>query len=78
VPNLIAELWRSRCTTGDLEQGSNSPCDAALYERSLGAQRAPAMFTPGDNDWTHCDRPSNGGDNSLDRLDYERQVRENR
>ena len=28
--------------------------------------RAPAMFTPGDNDWTDCDR--NAGTNSLERL----------
>ena len=34
--------------------------------------RAPAIFTPGDNDWTDCDRPSNGGFNSLERLDHER------
>jgi hypothetical protein len=32
------------------------------------------MFTPGDNDWTDCDRPANGGFNSLERLDHERQV----
>ena len=32
------------------------------------------MFTPGDNDWTDCDRPSNGGFNSLERLDHERSV----
>ena len=32
------------------------------------------MFTPGDNDWTDCDRPSNGGFSSLERLDYERKV----
>jgi hypothetical protein len=32
------------------------------------------MLTPGDNDWTDCDRPSNGGFNSLERLDHERQV----
>ena len=32
------------------------------------------MFTPGDNDWTDCDRPSNGGFNSLERLDHERQL----
>ena len=36
--------------------------------------KAPAAFTPGDNDWTDCDRPSNGGFNSLERLDHERQV----
>jgi hypothetical protein len=32
----------------------------------------PAIFTPGDNDWTDCDRTSNGGFNSLNRLQYER------
>lgn len=32
------------------------------------------MFTPGDNDWTDCDRPSNGGFSSLERLEHERQV----
>ena len=32
------------------------------------------MFTPGDNDWTDCDRPSNGGFNSLERLDRERAI----
>ena len=28
----------------------------------------------GDNDWTDCDRPANGGFSSLERLDYERAV----
>jgi hypothetical protein len=32
------------------------------------------MITPGDNDWTDCDRPSNGGFNSIERLDHERKV----
>ncbi|WP_228014413.1 hypothetical protein [Fortiea sp. LEGE XX443] len=62
---------------GDLKAGSNSLCDNALYTRSLGyfnALEAPAIFTPGDNDWTDCDRPSNGGFNSRERLDYERLV----
>jgi hypothetical protein len=62
---------------GDLKAGSNSPCDDALYIRSLGylnSLRAPAMFTPGDNDWTDCDRANNGGFNSLERLDHERQL----
>jgi hypothetical protein len=30
------------------------------------------MFTPGDNDWTDCDRPANGGFSSLERLSHER------
>jgi hypothetical protein len=62
---------------GDLKAGSNSLCDNALYAKALGyfsTLEAPAAFTPGDNDWTDCDRPSNGGFNSLERLDYERQV----
>ena len=81
IPNLIADMNAQRLAftvhDGDLKQGSNSLCDEALYKRSLGyfnSLEAPAMFTPGDNDWTDCDRPSNGGYNSLERLDYERSV----
>ena len=50
-----------------------TPCT----RKALGffnALRAPAILTPGDNDWTDCDRPSNGGFNSRERLDHERQV----
>jgi hypothetical protein len=81
VPNLIADMNKQELAftihDGDLKAGSNSPCDANLYAQALGyfnALKAPAAFTPGDNDWTDCDRPSNGGFPSLDRLDYERQV----
>jgi hypothetical protein len=52
-------------------------CSDALYEQALGffnSLRAPAILTPGDNDWTDCDRPSNGGFSSRERLDHERQV----
>ncbi|WP_242072067.1 hypothetical protein [Nostoc sp. FACHB-110] len=62
---------------GDLKAGSNSLCDNALYAKAksyFDALEAPAAFTPGDNDWTDCDRASNGGFNSLERLDYERQI----
>lgn len=81
VPNLIADMNAQRLKftvhDGDLKQGSGSLCDDNLYYQALGffdALRAPAMFTPGDNDWTDCDRPSNGGYNSLERLDRERAV----
>src|SRR5262245_52602571 len=81
VPNLIADMNDQDLAftvhDGDLKAGSNSPCNDALYIQSLAylnALKAPAMFTPGDNDWTDCDRPSNGGFNSLERLDHERQV----
>jgi len=81
VPNIIADMNAQRLAftvhDGDLKQGSNSPCDDALYVQSLkylNSLEAPAMFTPGDNDWTDCDRPNNGGFSSLERLDHERAV----
>lgn len=81
VPNLIADMNAQKLKftvhDGDLKQGSGSLCDDNLYYQALGffdALEAPAMFTPGDNDWTDCDRPSNGGFNSLERLDRERAI----
>jgi hypothetical protein len=82
VPNLIADLNRHDLAftvhDGDLKQGNGNPiCDDALYANALdtfNTLRAPAMFTPGDNDWTDCDRPKNGGFSSLERLTHERQV----
>ncbi len=81
VPNLIADMNAQRLKfsvhDGDLKAGSGSPCDENLYTQSLAyfnALTAPAMFTPGDNDWTDCDRASNGSYNSRERLDRERAV----
>ena len=88
VPNLIADMNRQNLVftaqDGDLKAGSGTPgsatvttCADGLYTQALGyfnALRAPAVFTPGDNDWTDCDRPANGGFNSLERLDHERQL----
>jgi hypothetical protein len=88
VPNLIADMNNSDIEfsvhDGDLKAGNGTPgsatpttCTDALYTQALGFFNAldkPAMLTPGDNDWTDCDRASNGGFNSLERLDHERQV----
>ena len=88
VPNLIADMNSQNLAfsvhDGDLKAGNgpsaNPPsvtCDDTLYTTALGwfnSLDAPAMFTTGDNDWTDCDRPSNGAFNSLERLDHERQV----
>src|SRR5262249_17479997 len=52
-----------------------STTQPSIYSQALGyfnALQEPAIFTPGDNDWTDCDRTSNGGFNSLERLQYER------
>jgi len=79
LPALIADMNSAQLAftvhDGDLKAGSNSPCDNALYVRAQGwfaSLEGAAMFTPGDNDWTDCDRPSNGGFNSRERLDHER------
>jgi hypothetical protein len=88
VPNLIADMNNQELAftvqDGDLKGGNSTPgsitpttCSDALYIQALGyfnALNAPATFTPGDNDWTDCDRPSNGGFSSRERLDHERQV----
>ena len=88
VPNLIQDMNQHDLAftahDGDLKAGNGTPgsatpttCADALYTQALGffnSLKAPAVFTPGDNDWTDCDRPSNGGFNSLERLDHERQL----
>ena len=88
VPNLIADMNSQDLVfsvhDGDLKAGNGIPgsttpttCADALYTQGLGylnQLKAPAAFTPGDNDWTDCDRPSNGGFNSLERLEHERQL----
>jgi hypothetical protein len=88
IPNLIADMNAQdlafTAQDGDLKAGNGTPgsatptvCSDDLYVQALGyfnALKAPAVFTPGDNDWTDCDRPKNGGFNSLERLDHERKL----
>jgi hypothetical protein len=88
VPNLIADMnsqdIQFSVHDGDLKAGNSIPgsvtpttCADALYTQALGyfnSLQQPAMFATGDNDWTDCDRPSNGGFDSLERLQHERQV----
>ena len=53
----------SSWTDGDLKAGSNSLCTDTVYTAALdyfNSLEAPAMFTPGDNEWTDCDRSTNG------------------
>jgi hypothetical protein len=86
IPNLIADMNQQELAftvhDGDLKAGNGTPgsvtpttCVDALYTQALGffnSLKAPAVFTTGDNDWTDCDRASNGGFSSLERLDHER------
>lgn len=47
---------------GDTKRGSNAPCTDALDDEHLkwmGSVGVPVFYTPGDNEWTDCDRASN-------------------
>ena len=86
VPNLIADMNAQELAftvhDGDLKAGKGTTgsvtpttCSDAKYTQAMTyfqLLKAPAAFTPGDNDWTDCDNPSNGPFNSLERLDHER------
>lgn len=83
IPTLIADMNSQDLAftahDGDVRQGSGAPdcADNTIYTRAttyFGSLHAPAIFTPGDNDWTDCDRKSLGvnGRNSLQELDNER------
>ncbi len=78
VPALISDMNHQRLAftvhDGDLKSGSG-PCPDSLYTDALArfnSLEAPATFTPGDNDWTDCDRDP--GENSSERLAFERKV----
>jgi len=78
VPNLIADMNSQHLAftahDGDLKSGS-SECNDAVYTQGLSyfsQLKAPAAFTPGDNDWTDCDRTA--GYSSLAQLDKERKL----
>ncbi len=79
VPNLIADMNSQRLAfsvhAGDIKNGS-TPCVDEVYSRAeayFNSLRAPAIYTPGDNEWTDCDRPINGSPSnysSAERLAY--------
>jgi hypothetical protein len=76
VPNLIADMNREKLAfsvhDGDIKSGS-SRCDNPVYaqfEAFLDALEAAAVYTPGDNEWTDCDRANNGSYSSAERLAY--------
>jgi hypothetical protein len=78
VPNLIDDMNRQRLAftvhDGDLKSGAGD-CSDSIYFQALGyfqSLEAPAMFTPGDNDWVDCDR--NSAFSSRERLDFERRL----
>ncbi len=60
---------------GDVK-GGGAPCDLIPARRDLiyGLIPGHVFYTPGDNDWTDCDRPGAGGYDELARLDLLRRI----
>lgn len=62
---------------GDFKAGSNAPCTDELYQRrhtEFNRSRHPLIYTPGDNEWVDCRRPSNGPFVPLERLQKLREI----
>ena len=55
---------------GDIKSGSTTCTDErfARVRQDFDGFADPLVYTPGDNEWTDCHRPSNGGDQPLERL----------
>jgi hypothetical protein len=61
---------------GDFKHGA-ARCDDSVFEdrfRLFNASRVPFVFVPGDNEWTDCQRLSNGAYDPLERLARLRQL----
>lgn len=74
LPRLIAHLGEQQMRfiahIGDIKSGGER-CDDALYtarHADFDASTVPFVYVPGDNEWTDCDRLSNGGYEPVERL----------
>jgi hypothetical protein len=74
LPDLLATMDAEPLAfvvhDGDIKSGS-SRCSDEMFSDILGVfQRSahPLVYVPGDNEWTDCHRPSNGGYDPLERL----------
>lgn len=61
---------------GDIKSGSSQCTDEYFSMIKVQFDRFvdPLVYTPGDNEWTDCHRPNNGGYNPLERLAAVRKV----
>jgi hypothetical protein len=81
MPFLFADMNANKLAftvnDGDLKAGGGA-CLDSIYQQAydwMNSLEAPAAFTPGDNDWTDCDRPNLVPSlNSLERLEFERKL----
>ena len=61
---------------GDIKDGS-SKCTDDVYSDAIkmfNTLKKPAVYIPGDNEWTDCHRLNNGGYDNLERLSYIRKT----
>jgi hypothetical protein len=80
IPALIASMNDSDIAfsiyDGDIKDGS-SKCTDDIYTAAIAMfdkLKKPAVYIPGDNEWTDCHRTNNGGYDNLERLDHLRKV----
>ena len=81
IPALLKDMNDDRRLAfsvhdGDIKDGS-SPCTDDRFTAAVdrfNQLRAPAVYVPGDNEWTDCHRTNNGGYDNLERLDHLRRV----
>lgn len=74
-PNVVAQInadpavrWVNHL--GDIKNGS-TVCSDSYFQQikaDFDAFRDPLVYTVGDNEWTDCHRPNNGGYDPLERL----------
>src|SRR5882724_12549840 len=80
IAPLIADMNASDIAfslyDGDIKDGS-SKCSDDVYTDAIkmfDALQKPAVYVPGDNEWTDCHRTNNGGYDNLERLDHLRKA----
>lgn len=80
IAPLIADMNASDIAfsmyDGDIKDGS-SKCTDDVYTDAIAmfnSFKMPAVYVPGDNEWTDCHRTNNGGYDNLERLDHIRKV----
>ncbi|GLY78004.1 hypothetical protein [Actinoallomurus iriomotensis] len=74
-PRVINEINADRSISftvfdGDIKNGSER-CDQGQYDlaaKNFDSFQRPVIYVPGDNEWTDCDRASNGGYDPSERL----------
>lgn len=73
-PGVIADMNAHQLAfstfDGDIKNGKER-CDQPIYDAAVhnfSTFTDPLVYVPGDNEWTDCDRPSNGGYDASERL----------